>query len=253
MGYTKHQCFLCHKESRGNNQHKFKKIGTHVKSCLARFIMFLYLIALKCSSRYRSSYDSWKTYLSNGLKWQWIHKIPASTIFRQIWCQNNCWNIHRNRNLEANEWRKIWCKAKLIRKRSMVSILLSGQNFFRQQILFISQHCLRLSTQLQKPLCKNITESSFSPFPPQISFLLSLGTISSKKIKQVEDRYQAKKLFSNCSGRLLSTVGFFSEKVMLSILWEFSKKPKVFLTANCNSWLIFWGGGVKLNKLSKVL
>ena len=28
---------------------------------------------------------------------------------------------------------------------------------------------------------------------------------------------------------------------MLSILWEYSKKCKVFLTVNCNSRLIFWG------------
>ena len=125
--------------------------------------------------------------LKNLLK-QWIEMamdlyVHASAIFRQIWCQNNCWNNHRNRNLETNEWRKIWWKAKLIRKRSMVSVLLSGQNFLWQQI-FISQHCLRFSTQLLNSLCESITENSFSPFSPRISSLQTLGTILSKKLNR---------------------------------------------------------------------
>ena len=94
----------------------FEKTGTHVKSFLARFIMFCYLIPTKCLRQYIIKLGVLKNLLK---QWSYRYQVPASAIFRQIWIKNNCWNIHMNRNLEANEWKQIWWKAKLIRKWSI--------------------------------------------------------------------------------------------------------------------------------------
>ena len=55
MGYSKHKCFCVVGTARMINSIIFKKTVTHLKSFLARFIMFLYLIPPKYLRQYKSS------------------------------------------------------------------------------------------------------------------------------------------------------------------------------------------------------
>ena len=128
----------------------------------------------------------------------------------------------------------------------MVSILRRGQQFFRQQIFFITQNSLRFSMQLQKSLWKNITENSFSQFPPRISSLPTLRTIS-LQIKHVEDRYQERIIpkkwhIMDCWILLRESGAKHSVRIQ--------QKAQSIFDSYLPQPLIFWGS-FKLNKLSK--